>query len=809
LTPAIVVALPGRERTYGPDELPLEVGGPGAELPVPGSQAPLAWIGADGDEIFVQPAEGAPDLLCNGAAVATSRWLRHGDTLRVGGTRIEVERSGDRLRLVVQHAGSDVPTEPPRVIAAPARVADAPPEQPIAPAAFTPRPIGVARRARGLALPGRRAAGLGLLLSLLLAAAWFLLSAHPVELRVEPAPERLELAGPWPRLALGGRRLLRPGEYRVRAELEGYRPLEQGFRVEDRAGQRFRFRLARLPGRLRIDAGDAGGVRVLVDGEERGETPLQPLELEPGRHAVRLESPRYRPFETIVEVEGAGVEQTLEARLEPMWAEVTIASAPPGAEVRHEGRVLGVTPLSVELIAGSRRVELALAGHKPVARTLVVVAGEPQALPVVRLAPSDGNLLLSSEPAGAAITVDGRWRGETPLDVYLAPGRPHSIRVSRVGYAPETLELELGAGETRQVSVTLGALLGELEVAALPADAELYVGGVHRGRASQRLELPATEHEVEIRREGFETWSGRVTIRPDFRQTLRVELERPASREPASLAPLIQSPEGHELRLVRGGRFQMGASRREPGRRANEVLREVELVRPFYVATREVSNRQFRRFRSDHLSGRFGSLSLETDHHPVVRVSWQQAAAYCNWLSERESLPPAYVARSGVLVAAQPMTTGYRLPSEAEWARVARFATGPAPLKYPWGAELPIPVAAGNFADASGQGVVPGALSDYDDGHPGTAPVGSFAPNGLGLHDLGGNAAEWVHDHYSLQPPAGGVERDPMGPASGEFRVIRGSSFLHSTVSELRLSYRDYGAEPRADVGFRIARYAE
>jgi formylglycine-generating enzyme required for sulfatase activity len=405
--------------------------------------------------------------------------------------------------------------------------------------------------------------------------------------------------------------------------------------------------------------------------------------------------------------------------------------------------------------------------------------------------------------------VDGRWRGETPVDLYLAPGRQHALRVTREGYAPGTLELELRAGESRQVSVALEPLLGELEVAALPADSELYVGGVLRGRAAQRLELPATAHPVEIRREGYQSWSGSVTIRPDFRQTLRVELEPVAAATPVPLAEQTQSPEGHELRLVRGGRFRMGASRREAGRRANEVLRDVELRRPFYVATREVSNRQFRRFQKDHLSGRFGSIALETDHHPVVRVSWREAAAYCNWLSELESLPPAYAERGGELVPVEPMTTGYRLPTEAEWARVARFATGSEPLKYPWGPSLPIPAEAGNFADASAQGVVPGAMSDYDDGHPGTAPVDAYAPNALGLHNLGGNVAEWVHDHYSLSPVAGGVERDPLGPTSGEFHVIRGSSFLHSTISELRLSYRDYGADPRPDVGFRVARYAE
>jgi formylglycine-generating enzyme required for sulfatase activity len=100
-------------------------------------------------------------------------------------------------------------------------------------------------------------------------------------------------------------------------------------------------------------------------------------------------------------------------------------------------------------------------------------------------------------------------------------------------------------------------------------------------------------------------------------------------------------------------------------------------------------------------------------------------------------------------------------------------------------------------------------LQGYDDGYPATAPVGSFPPNAIAMFDLGGNVAEWVHDVYAIPPPDSPLERDPTGPAAGELHVILGSSFLQGSVSELRLSYRDYATKPRADVGFRIARYAE
>ena len=88
--------------------------------------------------------------------------------------------------------------------------------------------------------------------------------------------------------------------------------------------------------------------------------------------------------------------------------------------------------------------------------------------------------------------------------------------------------------------------------------------------------------------------------------------------------------------------------------------------------------------------------------------------------------------------------------------------------------------------------------------------MGSFAAWPEGFHDLGGNVAEWMHDYYAVYPgEADKPVTDPLGPLSGEHHVVRGSSWRQGTITELRLSYRDYSRTARPDLGFRIARYAE
>ena len=637
---------------------------------------------------------------------------------------------------------------------------------------------------------------------------WFSLTAVSVEIRVDPEPEEVSFPGTWLDLDFGDRYLLRPGEHRLRAEQEGYYPLEETLKVTSDPDQEFSFELVKLPGLLSVSSTPVDGAVVTVDGQALGATPLADAEVRPGTHSISVRAPRHLDHDGRIQIEGGGVRQSLEVELVPAWAPITIHTSPAGASIWVDEEEMGQTPGTFEVGRGARRIEARLAGYKAYQSLVVVEANVAQTLPEIVLRPADGRLVVESDPPGAQVSVGDVFPGKTPLTVELPPGKRHEVTLFMPGYALAARQVELTSGQEQTLRVRLDPQMGFIEVTARPEGARLEVDGRPVGAASQRLELLAVPHMLRITHPGYAAKEISVTPQPGQTKRVDVTLLTLAEHRKVATPDRITTSQGQELVRLDPGHLVMGAPRGTPGRRANETPRPVELTRPFFLGTREISNREFRAFRPAHHSPSHAGGSLDGADQPVVGVSWEDAARFCNWLSARDGIAPAYVERGGSLEAASPMTSGYRLPSEAEWAWAARFSGGRGERVYAWGNRLPVSPGSGNYADLSASGILSNTMRDYKDGYAVSAGVGSGRPDPLGLHDLGGNVAEWIHDYYTIHPPTRSNRevRDPMGPAFGESHVIRGASWQDGQPARLRLAYRDYASVARDDVGFRLAR---
>ena len=638
---------------------------------------------------------------------------------------------------------------------------------------------------------------------------WFVFTARSVYIEVDPGQATIEITGGFS-VKLADRYLMRQGTYQVTVSYPRYYPFSVELIVSEEQNQMFSYALQRLPGHLNVTAASNTGAEIWIDGEFRGYSPAQVRNLTHGSHMLEIIADRYLPFSSEVIIEGLDQEQDFEAQLVPAWSDVSFTSSPPGAEVWVNEEAVGSTPLTTDILQGDHAVRIKLAGFKAWTERLSINPNESIVIPLIELVPADAIVFLESVPARANVTVDGVFTGQTPLEVALSPGDTVAVRFFREGYQSASRQVTASLDEEKRLRVILDPELAEVSFNVIPADADLYIDGIFRGRAAQSIQLTTQKHDIEIRKSGYVDYKASLTPRTGIEQRVDVSLKTLQQAKLEAIKPVIRTAAGQDMKLFYPSGFTMGASRREAGRRSNESLRNVELNRPFYLSLKEVTNREFREFDPSHSSGEVKGNSLNADMQPVVNLGWDKAARYCNWLSKKDSLTPFYIESDGRIKGFNMTADGYRLPTEAEWAWTARVVGRAQVLKFPWGEDMPPEKASGNYADDSAAHLLGRIVSGYNDGHAVTAPVGSFKANSKGVFDLGGNASEWIHDFYDIAISAGNrTEVNPMGPENGEFHVIRGSSWAHGSITELRLSYRDYSAEPRDDVGFRIARFLE
>lgn len=534
---------------------------------------------------------------------------------------------------------------------------------------------------------------------------------------------------------------------------------------------------------------------VLVAQGERVE-----IEFPAGEHTVEARHPHYLPASRVI---AAGRGEALDAVLPllPVAGSIAVTSEPGGARVLWNGEDAGRTPLTLAVAGGVHELTLALENHAPRTDRVEITHAAPQAERHYRLAAAGGRVSFVLSPADGTLSIDGRVV-PMPAVLELAPDTAYVARYTSPGHAPQETAFTLAPGEDRIVEFALAPVFGLVELRSEP-EAEVEIDGRKVGRTPMDVELQAIPHTIRLTREGYRGETRTVTPEEGRSSRVVVALISEAQARLAEARPRYTTSTGIEMKLFRQpGAVTLGTPRGEPHRRANEFVRQVRLARPFYVSVHEVTVAQFRPFA--------GTVPATAGaHQPVTGVGWEEAARYCNWLSDREGFTPVYRFVNGRYTGSSRKADGYRLPTEAEWEWLARKSGRRQQTRFPWGDDTTIPAGSGNLADEAAAGKVPVYIPQYRDSHAGVAEVGLFSPNPSGLHDLAGNAREWTHDAYDPQPPpaTGPVAIDPMDTGPAGWHVVKGSSWRSGTMSELRAAWRDGRSQPQDDVGFRIARY--
>ncbi len=271
-----------------------------------------------------------------------------------------------------------------------------------------------------------------------------------------------------------------------------------------------------------------------------------------------------------------------------------------------------------------------------------------------------------------------------------------------------------------------------------------------------------------------------------------------------------------EMVLIPAGSFVMGDN---GGLGDEKPAHKVAITKPSYLGQYEVTVEQFRRFveetdyatdaeKGTGFQGAFGWNAekmefqmnedyswrstgfAQSDSHPVVNVSWNDAMEFCKWLSSKEG-------------------TTYRLPTEAEWEYACRAGTT---TGYSHGNDSEGLAKVGNVADAEFEAQYPElkGLIKASDGYAYTSPAGSFLPNSFGLYDMHGNVWEWCADWYAPEHYAKSPMDNPEGPLIGEERVYRGGGWFNCTRG-CRSASRSAGLSENRNLtlGFRVSVAAE
>lgn len=255
------------------------------------------------------------------------------------------------------------------------------------------------------------------------------------------------------------------------------------------------------------------GASVVIDGKDRGVTPLVMFDLPPGRHHLKCRLAGYRETDRFFRTDDVRFVEKHEV-LEEVKGILLVRSEPAGCDILVDGQSVGTTPRLVANLPVKDRYTLKLrkAGYLEQSFS-VKFDGRVPLVKDVKLVRSSGCVDVSSEPVGAEVTVNGIVRGHTPLSVEDVPKGRATIKLSLPGFKEEVRELAINAGDRQMLALSLQGLPGTLHLTSDPEGARFYIDGEAHGKGPVTVSgLKAGEYVVKAEHEGYAAQTKTVVI---------------------------------------------------------------------------------------------------------------------------------------------------------------------------------------------------------------------------------------------------------------------------------------------------------
>jgi hypothetical protein len=300
-------------------------------------------------------------------------------------------------------------------------------------------------------------------------------------------------------------------------------------------------------GQIRVTTDPPGAV-VICDGRMQEDSPVTITNLEPGLHLLVIRKEGFQEYRQSPTVP-AGQRVGVEIKLEPITGLALLQSVPPEVNVEIDGAHRGTTPLLLtDLPLGRYRVAASAPGYVPREMQLVLEDRTPREMNIT-LMPDSGTLTVETEPAGAAVTVNGAARGTTPCVIESVPTGDARMEIRLSGYNPHRQDIRMLAGQQQTIRLALTPAPAELNVTSVPEGARVYADDQYVGQAPVVLDrLAAGPHTVRLELRGYETESRAVEVKQGESTTEEFKLARNSGSleiktEPAGVKVVVDGEE--------------------------------------------------------------------------------------------------------------------------------------------------------------------------------------------------------------------------------------------------------------------------